>query len=958
MWLGMRNPYQAKVFSFRKTGSPVVSSAEFTQRSQSVIANIPSGATFVARRTEKGLEHLLVTDDSAGQVGVAFAVAQAVHAESVEVDEAPDLSEAGEIAQLFYGRRSQMSMATAAGAEVTTIAEIIGHTLQVGDWVAVSVRRPSRREPKVWRRWLTAGLGVNTNPTLAPGQQIAQIWAGSDHGNAAANALAVAGAFPGFGVQPQARRVTGVREMRRMLAAGGATLGLGVLARLVHARLPEIPYLDLNPWLIGGGAALLVYGLLAAGVVPGLVLPGRWKSLRRMLAWGRIPVAPRKYDPVKAPTPASMNRDTGEQIPASEGEYPLAPTAFAIAPHYAVSVVIPHAGAFSNVGATAQRSAPPALTVASVGPQVGVSDDVPAFLSWTDLWSGTFLIGRPGSGKTALMEWIWGESCKQVAQGAQLTPVAFDTKGDGSVSRQMSAWGTEHGTAVREFHVADRSAGISIDLFPRTGTTYSQARRIVDTFVYLYGEVSVGARSKDTLSRVFQAALAMTPDVVAGLGMSGHGDATIQHGRSPFYYANVLLGGLGDAPGVMLADRIAAVAAAEGASPEIIEAADALAPLYGGGVTPAKRRDLVEAPRNKVSALLGMEHWWSAPNKISWEELLHGHQPVVVNTGVAPNGDQPSDQQIVEDMGSLLLYSLKLAIQEHCRGWQSQSKAVRVFSDEVKAVAAASPDVVKWMRSDGRAFGVEPIFATQQPRQLPIEVRQEVMTFGNLIAFTQNDPATAKEIAEDLSLDGSEWEPQDVATLPKFNAIVRATYEQNRQAPFTVEVPDFRARRSIVVEAETVSAQTAEPSTVSANIVGVGDLSMTLDPSWQAAQMPGRLMGAQAVRPGGEANYQANVGVTAAPETAITNGELAGELQRQFAHLPQFQLLALNRLMFADLPGTMIAGTSVTDSGALYYACASVITNGVRIDVIGAAAADDDEQRAQLDRALETLTIR
>ncbi|TDP92387.1 hypothetical protein EDF62_1594 [Leucobacter luti] len=950
----MRNPFQAKVFSFRKTGSPVVSSAEFVQRSASVIPNIPSGATFIARRTERGLEHLLVTDDDPGQVGAAFAVAQAVHAESVELEEAPDLGEASEIARLFYGRRSQMSMATAAGVEVTTIAEIIGHTLQMGDWVAVSVRRPYRREPKVWKRWLTSGLGVMTNPTIAPGQQVAQIWAGSDHGNAGANARAIAGAFPGFGVQPQAARVTGMKELRRSWAVAGALLTVGLLARFVSARYTGIPYVDLNGWVIGAGAALSVYSLLAAGVIPGFILPGPWKRLRRQLSWGRVPVAPRKYDPVKAPTPATTDRETGAMIPATEGEYPLARTAFAVAPHYALSIVIPHAGAFSNVGATAQRSAPPALTVPAVGPQIGVSDDAPAFLSWTDLWAGTFLIGRPGSGKTALMEWVWGESCKQVASGKQLTPVAFDTKGDGEFAKQLSAWGAEHGSAVREFHVADRSAGVSIDLFPSTGDAYSQARRIVDTFVYLYGEVSVGARSKDTLSRVFQAALAMTPDVVDGLAMNGQGDIRIQAGKSPFYYANVLLGGLGDAPGVMLADRISAVASTEGATQEIVDASQGLAPLYGGGATPAKRRDLVEAPRNKVSALLGMEHWWSAPNKVSWRDLLHSHEPVVVNTGVAPNGDQPSDQQIVEDMGSLLLYSLKLAIQEHCRGWQAQERAVRIFSDEVKAVAAASPEVVKWMRSDGRAFGVEAIFATQQPRQLPIEVRQEVMTFGNLIAFTQNDPATAREIADDLSLDGSEWEPQDVATLPKFHAIVRATFEQNRQAPFTAEVPDFRAKRMAVL-APAGQPETATAGVAFADISGVGTLTVAVPSRWEQVQMPGRLIGMQEAD---ENSYRANLSVTAAPESVLSPVQIPGELKRQFSGIPGFELTGLNRLMFGSHAGCFISGSAPSESGErLWYAAASVIINGVRVDMIGAALESDAVQCAALTEVFESVEL-
>jgi hypothetical protein len=48
---------------------------------------------------------------------------------------------------------------------------------------------------------------------------------------------------------------------------------------------------------------------------------------------------------------------------------------------------------------------------------------------------------------------------------------------------------------------------------------------------------------------------------------------------------------------------------------------DVLSALYSGK-TPAQRGQLTDAPRNKISALLAAESWWSRPQRITLDKIL------------------------------------------------------------------------------------------------------------------------------------------------------------------------------------------------------------------------------------------------------------------------------------------------------------------------------------------------
>src|SRR5699024_1717331 len=107
--------------------------------------------------------------------------------------------------------------------------------------------------------------------------------------------------------------------------------------------------------------------------------------------------------------------------------------------------------------------------------------------------------------------------------------------------------------------------------------------------------------------------------------------------------------------------------------------------------------------------------------------------------------------------------------------------------DELKDLAGATPDIVTWLRDRGRSYGVRLNFATQRPRQLDNQVREALLSFANLVAFTQSNPATAEELVSDFAGDGTQWSPADVLTLPPFQAIVRASVGYQRQQAFLVK---------------------------------------------------------------------------------------------------------------------------------------------------------------------------
>lgn len=777
------------MFRLTRSGTLQLNPTDLENAAASAIAGAADGATFVTIATGSGLEHLFVTDDIPGQEGVAFSVARAMAAHSEEVDDLPDLLQVPGLARLSFRAGTTPMQDTQAGADFTALSRIIGDMLMPGEWLAVSTRKAKqRREVRVQAKWLDYH-GMRTHHSRKSGAAVAQFFAGAQSPARAREVLLrAASAIPGFGLSVRSRTVS-----TRL-----AVLGWFTVALLGVAGLFVLPAVGASAQ-VWAAVATATAGVAGAVLTRRGILPSSWRHIRTSLVRGRVPMAPVRLIPARPPKTEKQTRGTdGDMVVTSafDGDYPLAPSAFLVGAHIPLAFVAPHAGAASGSASTALRVAPPELR-ANVGPKVGVSHDEMVRLPVTDLWAGVGIFGQAGSGKTALMEHLWGFACyarmnltDAFGYPRRHAMIAFDTKGDGMAAREYAAWSSSVGDQALTVQVADPADLIGIDLFPDTGEGASVwARQVVNALIYIWGSDSIGPRSFDTLTRVLAAAKLVTPAISDRVSAR-----RLAAGASPFYYADALLTNLGDEVGVELAAALADAAVQPGASPELADVVAGLSPLYGDRRTPAQRYQLVDAPRTKVAALMAAEQWWSRPRKISWRTILERDIACIINTGASPSGHLIDDKLRVE-LAGLMLYTLAEEIKRTCIGWFEQQRAVSVFADEVKHIATASAEVLTWMRNDARAFGVRANFATQTPDTLVEEVRRVMLGFAVLVLYAQDEPVTVRELVANLTLSGGHWETSDITNLDRYEAIVRATSNGRRLEPFTVRVPDFRAQR-------------------------------------------------------------------------------------------------------------------------------------------------------------------
>ncbi len=141
----------------------------------------------------------------------------------------------------------------------------------------------------------------------------------------------------------------------------------------------------------------------------------------------------------------------------------------------------------------------------------------------------------------------------------------------------------------------------------------------------------------------------------------------------------------------------------------------------------------------------------------------------------------------------MLMYGLQNALRRYCSGWLDQGRSVSLFGDELSLLAGSSPEVIGWVRDQGRSYGVRAFFATQRPEQLTPQLRNNFLTYATLISFAQNDVNTAREIADNC---GSDWSAEDIQNLEPFHVVVRTEVNQQRQQAFVVALPNFESNMS------------------------------------------------------------------------------------------------------------------------------------------------------------------
>lgn len=779
----------------------------FTQRAGFFASSATENgsATLLTRRSDTDMNGYVVLPATKNSESAAKSLAQTVGARSEPAQMPEDLGDTPVIGSLIYQPSATMRE-TQSGIDPSELPNLLATAMPAGSWVAITMRKPGNKERRWYTPWLANRLGtaVPTHHSVHPTAVAATITAGgSSRADVEALLHQMTAGMPGFDLDSSV-----VFPARFHSAAAGLPAGLILAAATFFGQ----PYLPPNIAETVNSLALYLYLFSAALVVPGLLaVLGKIKSpaarLRSRLSRGifmpppvrsRKPAAPRKERIVRGQRNINGTKVPYERvIPASDGDYPMHRTAFLLGPSVIVGVVSPNAGAVSGEKVTLSRSVPPAMGV-PVGPMLGFESGSPAYLSARDAFAGTAVLGVPNSGKSLLIRSIFGWHClERVAPsgqkgypGANTTLIAFESKGDGVA--KYKSWASTMGDHAVTIDVADPSSA-AIDLFAVPGDISQRASFFVNAMVYAFGEQAIGDRSFATLSAVLTAGLAVNDELIANMELTQESTHIIVPGQSPLYYAHVLLGAFSDSSSVELYNQLALALTSSREKrrphPDLELAVKAIAFLFEGKSESA-RRTFVEAPRSKTSQLLAIGSWWlpSRP-RATWDEILNRHLSVVINTGSSPSGrmlDDNANQQI----SSMLMFSMQNAVKRVCSGWQEANRNVAIFADELSLLAGNSPEVLGWLRDQGRSFGIRPFLATQRPEQLPPLLRNNLLSYGTLISFAQIDATTAREVAGAM---GEEWTQDDIQHLEPFHVLVRSHVEQRRQSAFIVKLPNYEA---------------------------------------------------------------------------------------------------------------------------------------------------------------------
>lgn len=753
-----------------------------------------SSTVLLLRREEQTMRGYLLTVGSSGESQrAATDLAHTVGARAELTDPPVGLDVDNCVGWLVYESGSSVARDPQVNTDPTETARLLANTLPAGSWVAITLRKPSKKERSRNQKWLAHRLStaVPNHHSLSPDAVVTSIYAGGpDAASVRAYLEATRSAMSGFDVITRAKVATRLSALVPWLLAGMSSLSLAVGARFVPGSLAGVSPNALSSVftsLVGLGVVLGLIGVLRfAGV-----LPSAWKRTQRM-ARTCLFTTPRKLHGRPTPPRAAVSHGD-QQVEARDGDYPLHESSFQVGPQVVVGVVAPHAGAVSGQSETRHRAVPPPM-LNRIGPMIGDSDQGEAFLSAADAFGGVALVGKAGSGKTQILRSLFAWSCLERLHpcglpgfpGANNALVAFESKGDGV--EHYTAWATALGDDLTVVDLADPGT-VGIDVFDIPGTVFDKAAFFVNALRYAFGEQALGDRSFETLLGVLPAAQLVTPEL-AGLVPD------LNPNGSPVYFVHVLLGGRGDELGRSLAAELNAESVRPEADPLLREAVLSMSPLYGPGVTPNARRNLQEAPRNKFRQLVELEDWWTPTReKTSWRKVLVDRRAVVINTGTALSGHMVEDS-LNAQMSAILMFSLRHSIQRVCSGWEDQHRYVSIFADELSQLAGASDQVIAWLKDQGRSFGVRAFLATQRPEQLPERTRAAFMNFSTLISFIQESQSAAREIAEAVSGEDGEWTVADVLNLNTYTAIVRAHVDKRRQSAFTVRVRNFENDRT------------------------------------------------------------------------------------------------------------------------------------------------------------------
>lgn len=780
MFPGMSRSSVSAVWSLSRTSSGAPDVGSLRQRASSFGASVNTvgRAVLLVVRDVAGLHQYVLVPPGDKAAMLVGNLASAVGAKHARTEAVPDLTGTQAVGRLRARPDRFASRDTQSGGDPSEVARALERALPVGGWVAVSCRKATRAERDRTRRWFTHRLsGAATHYVYAGESVVTSVIAGGPDAASVESVLTnLAAALPGFDIDTSVQAPTGeltVRGLAGLATVGGP--GLAYAASMVPAHVPA--------WAFA--AAAVPGAATLAGSAAGVVRSPARRLFERVDRLD-FPPPPSRHRPPARPRKEGTDRQ-GRSVRERSGDYPLAPTSLLMDPAMIVGVASPYTGG-AGESTTVMRQ-PSAALLLRVGPMVGWAgeDEAPVHVSSVDAYAGVAMFGAPGSGKSALVESMFafdlaasrGLLSAPGHPGSRNTIVNFESKGG---LREYRAWCEQFGVSPVVIDAAAAS-GHTIDVTdPGNGDRDPEARAtaLVDAVVFVFGETSVGPRSQTTLKSLLPMAFCMTEqDAVA---------AGVRPG-SFMHYLGLLLHLSGDQPAFALVNAFTD-RATRSKDPVLLRAVELGNVVYGAKVTPSERRNLVEAPRSKVEAMLRVPQFWGRPGGKSgrWSTLLNRHVPVLVNLGQPLDGTSVMDSESARLFGGLLLFSLRRAVMTTCHGWQEQGRAVTVMSDELGVLAGSSPEVLAWFRQQGRSFGVRVVMATQIPDQLEPGLRAALYGFGTMFWFTQSATGVIAEAVADLGKDGTSWSQADVANLEPFHAIMRTQVEGRKQSPVPVRL--------------------------------------------------------------------------------------------------------------------------------------------------------------------------
>jgi hypothetical protein len=428
-----------------------------------------------------------------------------------------------------------------------------------------------------------------------------------------------------------------------------------------------------------------------------------------------------------------------------------------------------------------------------------------------DLNFPMYVAGAPGSGKTNLLQTAFATAAWQSEHntaGMQMTCLWSETKGEGA----KDSWDlVKHikGAKLAEVHNPKSPNRLALEgkrlidgahpdeVIESIGT-------LVDAMQFAYGD-GIRSAAKEALVYSMRVAALLSPDEIVKL------ELPVKNPQRPNIVA--LAYDILDASNAT-ADYSAKLVGFYNElvnSESLDEREDKLADALHFVVPYIDRkgdryRSMTERKASALNKLSEIKtaQWMFEPTEgrgeLMVEDIVHSFAPIVLNFG--PYLDDSGEryvsgvsESVSRKVSLMFSYALWTYVNAHCSGWGGQNKRVIAFFDEVADIAVDSdstdvPNVIAQSSKQGRSKGFSLWVASQNPKQLPAQARNEVLGFRTVIWYGIPDSENA-EIAMRNIGENSDFSIENIRNIPMRSglSIARVKKGDTVTDPFTLRTP-------------------------------------------------------------------------------------------------------------------------------------------------------------------------